>query len=101
MTLRKPSHFDAFSEAEAAEALGITIGRLYQLLDEYIFNEGRHRPPHLEFNSSDLVLLAYWNSECAVQPEAVLDNVVTIHTGSTRAPSRPEAKRLRRRSWSA
>jgi Ser/Thr protein kinase RdoA (MazF antagonist) len=52
---------DRFSEAEAAAALGISITRLHQLLDQYIFTGGSKRPDWLEFNSNDLLLLSYWN----------------------------------------
>lgn len=52
---------DHFSEAEAAAALGISITRLHQLLDQYIFTGGSKRPEWLEFNSNDLLLLSYWN----------------------------------------
>jgi hypothetical protein len=50
-----------YSEAEAAAALGITVSRLHELLDEYIFNQGSPRPPSIEFTSSDLLLLNYWH----------------------------------------
>lgn len=50
-----------FSEAEAAAALGITISRLHQVLDQYVFTNGNKRPEWLEFNSNDLLLLSYWN----------------------------------------
>lgn len=62
MTLPK-ARKDFYTEAEAAGALGISVARLHQLLDEYIFNEGRYRPSNLDFNGSDLLLLAYWNKE--------------------------------------
>ncbi|MGC2110220.1 MAG: hypothetical protein WA655_11935 [Candidatus Korobacteraceae bacterium] len=52
-----------FTEAEAAAALGITLNRLYRLLDQHIFNEGRQRPKNIEFTSSDLLLLGYWNNQ--------------------------------------
>lgn len=57
----KMSANDHHSEAEAAELLGITVSRLHQLLDEHIFNDGRNRPPAIELNSTDLVLLRYWH----------------------------------------
>jgi hypothetical protein len=55
-----PSHSDQYSEAEAAQMLGISIPRLHALLDEYVFNEGSSRPPCIEFTSSDILLLNYW-----------------------------------------
>ncbi len=59
-----------FSEAEAAAALGISIIRLHELLDEYIFTQGSKRPEWLEFNSNDLLLLNYWNKSGKVRPSA-------------------------------
>jgi hypothetical protein len=50
-----------YTEVEAAEALGISLTRLYSLLDEHLFNDGSARPPKITFQSSDLVLLAFWN----------------------------------------
>ncbi len=63
MTLPKAARKDSYTETEAAQALGISVSHLHQLLDEYIFNDGRRRPPNLEFNGSDLLLFAYWNRE--------------------------------------
>ncbi len=56
----KRSANDQYNEEEAAERLGITVGRLHQLLDEHVFNEGSRRPSSIEFTSSDLLLLNYW-----------------------------------------
>lgn len=56
-----PSH-DLYNEAEAAALLGISVARLYQLLDRYIFTGENRRPHEIEFTSSDLLLLAYWNA---------------------------------------
>jgi hypothetical protein len=79
MTLPKAVRQDSYTEAEAALALGISIARLHQLLDEYIFNEGRRRPRDLDFNGRDLLLLAYWNRESrADSPEPGNDKVVLI-----------------------
>jgi hypothetical protein len=78
MTRRKAARNDSYSEAEAARALEISIARLHQLLDEYIFNEGRYRPADLEFNGSDLVVLAYWNKECPASVEPSHEKVVVI-----------------------
>jgi Ser/Thr protein kinase RdoA (MazF antagonist) len=59
---------ESFSEAEAAAALGISIARLHQLLDQYIFTQNSKRPEWLEFNSNDLLLLSYWNKSEKVHP---------------------------------
>ncbi len=59
-----------FSEAEAAAALGISITRLHELLDAYIFTQGNKRPEWLEFNSNDLLLLNYWNKSEKSPPAA-------------------------------
>lgn len=50
-----------YTEAEAASLLGISLARLRTLLDEYIFNDGSERPAGLRLQSSDLVLLRFWN----------------------------------------
>ena len=71
MTLPKLVTKDFYSEAEAARVLGISIARLHQLLDQYIFNVGSRRPPNLEFTSGELLLLAYWNKESpSTSPES-------------------------------
>jgi hypothetical protein len=62
----KRSATDQYSEAEAAETLGITLARLHELLDEHIFNEGTPRPSAIEFTSSDLLLLNYWQKNSRV-----------------------------------
>jgi hypothetical protein len=49
-----------FTESEAAEALGISVPRLYMLLDAHIFNDGSARPSELTFTSADLTLLGFW-----------------------------------------
>jgi len=51
---------DVYSEAEVADILGISISRLYLLLDANIFNDGSPRPTNLTFNSSDITLLGFW-----------------------------------------
>ena len=55
----KTSSNGLYNEAQAAAALGITVGRLHQLLDKHIFPEGS-RPANIEFTASDLILLRYW-----------------------------------------
>ena len=59
----KPSPQDSDSEAEAAAALGITVSRLHELLDKHVFTQGQKRPDSIEFTSSDLLLLNYWNQD--------------------------------------
>jgi len=78
MTLTKAVTKDYYSETEAARALGITIARLHQLLDRYVFNVGTSRPPNIEFASSDLLLLSYWNKESSSPETESHDNVVSI-----------------------
>jgi len=60
---------ELYSEAEAAAALGISIGRLHQLLDQYVFTGDNKRPQSIDFTSSDLLILGYWNNLSA-QPAA-------------------------------
>lgn len=50
-----------YTEAEAAEAIGVSIPRLHILLDEHIFNDGTERPGQLTFTSSDITLLSFWH----------------------------------------
>jgi hypothetical protein len=59
MQIAKPMK-DSYTEQEAAAALGISIPTLHNLLDEHIFNEGGPRPERVQFNSADLILLAFW-----------------------------------------
>ena len=63
---------DTYSEVDAAAALGISIARLHQLLDQHIFTGGAQRPPGLEFTSSDLLLLSYWNGSDDTSPAQIL-----------------------------
>ena len=58
---------EGFTEQEAAAALGISLRRLHELLDTYIFNQGSPRPATLEFTSSDLLLLAFWDKQPAAR----------------------------------
>jgi len=53
---------ELYSESEAAAELGISIARLHELLDHYIFTAGNIRPRSIEFTASDLLLLGYWNN---------------------------------------
>jgi len=50
-----------YTEAEAADLLGISLVRLHMILDQYLFNDGGERPPDVVFQPSDLVLLKFWN----------------------------------------
>lgn len=50
-----------YSEVEAAQALGITLTRLHQLLDENLFNDGLPRPENVTFRYTDLVILGFWH----------------------------------------
>ncbi len=63
MAKLKRSTKDIYSESEAAAALGITVTRLHQLLDQYIFTNGASRPAAIQFTSSDLLLLNYWSND--------------------------------------
>lgn len=56
-----------YDEKEAAAALGITLGRLHEVLDQHIFTVGSPRPQALQFTSNDLLLLGYW---CSAQRTA-------------------------------
>ncbi|HTV64754.1 MAG TPA: hypothetical protein VMD98_04070 [Bryocella sp.] len=49
-----------YDEREAAAALGVTIARLHEVLDQHIFTDGNLRPQALQFNTNDLLLLGYW-----------------------------------------
>lgn len=50
-----------YTEAEAAEAIGVSVPRLHILLDEHIFNDGTERPGQLTFTPSDITLLSFWH----------------------------------------
>ena len=52
---------DYYTETEAAETLGITVGRLRQLLNEHVFNDGKPRPEQLSLRLSDIILLEFWD----------------------------------------
>jgi hypothetical protein len=58
VTSRQP---DSYTEHEAADILGISVSRLQHLLDENIFNNGTSRPQGIRLQTSDLVLLEFWN----------------------------------------
>jgi len=61
-----------YDEREAAAALGITLARLHEVLDQHIFTEGNIRPQSLHFTSNDLLLLGYWcNSPRIGMPEVI------------------------------
>jgi len=50
-----------YSEVEAAQALGISLSRLQQLLDDNLFNDGLPRPDSVTLRYSDLVILGFWD----------------------------------------
>jgi len=75
MTLPKAVAKDHYTEPEAAQALGISISRLHELLDLYIFNDGTRRPSGIEFSASDLLLFAYWHRDCAPPDIAPRDDI--------------------------
>lgn len=52
--------YEMYSEQDAADALGVSLTRLHELLDQHVFNEGAPRPPDLTFTTSELLLLSYW-----------------------------------------
>ena len=52
---------DYYTEAEAAQALNISLPRLRQLLDEHVFNDGKPRPEQLSFRLADIILLEFWD----------------------------------------
>lgn len=53
---------ELYSESDAAAALDISLSRLHELLDKYVFTPGNTRPASIDFTSSDLLLLGYWNN---------------------------------------
>jgi hypothetical protein len=57
--VKKPKEF--YTEQEAAAALEISLARLHLLLDQNVFNDGGSHPENIEFTSSDLLLLRFWN----------------------------------------
>jgi len=73
--MAKRSTKDLYSEAEAAVALGISISRLHELLDQYIFTNGNRRPDAIQFTASDLLLLNYWSND---SKRTVTHEVITM-----------------------
>jgi len=61
MTNADKRHNEGYTEAEAANMLGISVSRLHMLLDENVFNDGSTRPANLRLRDSDLVLIEFWN----------------------------------------
>ena len=51
-----------YTEKEAARELGISLARLYRILDENIFNQGVSRPAEMTFHPSDLIVLSFWSN---------------------------------------
>ncbi len=62
MAKLRRSNKELYNEAEAAAALDISVNRLHELLDQYIFNNGNRRPQEIQFTASDLLLLSYWSN---------------------------------------
>ena len=56
-----------YSEKEAAEALGISVASLHEILDEHIFDGANPRPSQVEFTSSDLLIIGYWAEKTTAQ----------------------------------
>lgn len=54
-----------YTEAEAADFLGISLTRLHMILDENLFNDGGERPADVCFQPADLVLLSFWHRSMA------------------------------------
>lgn len=63
--IKKDKEF--YTEQEAADILGISLARLYLLLDQNVFNDGGSRPRDIELTSADLVLLEFWNRALPTQ----------------------------------
>jgi hypothetical protein len=64
-TIAKDKEF--YSEAEAADFLGISVARLQLLLDENVFNDGGSRPRNIELTAGDILLLRFWNRTLPLQ----------------------------------
>ncbi len=75
MAKLKRSSKELYTEAEAAAALGISISRLHELLDQYIFTKGNPRPDEIQFTASDLLLLSYWSHD---SKRTVTHEVITM-----------------------
>lgn len=60
-----------YTETEAAAALGVTVARLHQVLDQNIFTNGTPRPSAIQFTSEDLLLLEYWCGTPKVKNEVI------------------------------
>lgn len=75
MAKLKRSTKELYTEAEAAAALEISVARLHELLDQYIFTNGNARPEGIQFTSSDLLLLSYWSND---SKRAVTHEVITM-----------------------
>ncbi len=71
----KRSTKELYNEAEAAAALEISITRLHEVLDQYIFTNGTRRPEAIQFTASDLLLLSYWSND---SKRAVTGEVITM-----------------------
>lgn len=68
MEISLTTNKDAYTEQEAAAALGITLDRLHMLLDQNIFNDGSTKPTKFLFRATDLVLIDFWK-RTGVEPK--------------------------------
>ena len=75
MSNLKSSSPELYSEAQAAAALGISIARLHDLLDKYVFTGDNRRPQSIDFTSSDLLLLGYWHN---ISAESMVSKVIPM-----------------------
>ena len=75
MSNLKSSSPELYSEAQAAAALGISIARLHDLLDKYVFTGDNRRPQSIDFTSSDLLLLGYWHN---ISAEPTVSKVIPM-----------------------
>jgi hypothetical protein len=58
--MQNMKNYEMYSEADAADALGISLARLHELLDQHVFNDGVARPAGLTFTNAELLLLGFW-----------------------------------------
>ncbi len=60
-----------YTEQEAANSLGISVGALHGILDKHVFNDGIPRPQTMELMLADVLLVAYWLGEEQIGPRLV------------------------------
>lgn len=56
--LRRDKEF--YNDEEVARELAISRERLYQLLDEHVFQRGELRPAPIHFRVQDIVMIGEW-----------------------------------------